>query len=133
MDHSYTFSFKVDASSIDNLGHVNNVNYLKWTQVIAEKHWTKLSNSSIDKKYVWVVLRHEIDYFSSAFLNDKITLKTWIGDSYGVKSDRYVNVMRNGEILCSTKTIWCLLDKTTMKPSRIPSEIMEILALNKMV
>ncbi|SNR36025.1 acyl-CoA thioesterase [Lutibacter flavus] len=133
MDHSYTFTFKVDASSIDNLGHVNNVNYLKWTQLIAEKHWTKLSNSSIDEKYVWVVLRHEIDYFSAAFLNDEITLKTWIGGSYGVKSDRYVNVMRNGEILCSTKTIWCLLDKATMKPFRIPLEIMGILTLNKMV
>ena len=131
MDKSHTITFKVDATFIDDLGHVNNVNYLKWAQLIAGKHWTKLSNSTIDEKYVWVVLRHEIDYFSSAYLNDEITLKTWIGDSYGVKSDRYVNVMRNGEILSSTKTIWCLLEKSSMKPTRIPSEIMEILKLNK--
>ena len=131
MGNNYSFSFFVDASSIDDLNHVNNINYLKWAQLVAEKHWTKLSNSSINKKYVWVVLRHEIDYFSAAYLNNKITLNTWIGDSYGVKSERFVNIMRNDKILCSTKTIWCLLDKFSMKPVRIPSEIMEILNTNK--
>jgi acyl-CoA thioester hydrolase len=131
MDNHYTFSFFVDASSIDDLNHVNNINYLKWTQLVAEKHWATLSNSSIDEKYVWVVLRHEIDYFSAAFLNDEITLKTWVGSSYGVKSERFVNIIRNDKILCSTKTIWCLLDKISMKPVRIPSEIIGILKANK--
>ena len=131
--NKFTFTVVVDKHKIDDLNHVNNINYLEWVQSAAQKHWEILSNSNFETKHVWVVLRHEIDYFSAAFLNDEITLKTWIGNSYGIRSDRYVNVMRNGEILCSTKTIWCLLDKTTMKPTRIPSEIMEILTINKTV
>lgn len=131
MNKSFSISFKVDSSLIDDLGHVNNVNYLKWVQEIAEKHWTSLTNPAIDKYYVWVVLRHEIDYFSAAFKDDKIVLKTWIGESYGLKSERFVEVIRDDKVICQAKTIWCLLDKISMKPVRIPIKILELLNSNK--
>ena len=133
MDKYFSITFQVASNLIDNLGHVNNVNYLKWVQEIAEKHWTNITNSSIENNYVWVVLRHEIDYFSAAFKDDKITLKTWIGDSYGIKSERYVEVIRDGKIICKAKTIWCLLDKISMKPVRIPTRILELLNSNKII
>ena len=110
---------------------MNNVNYLNWVQHAANKHWVLLSNSEIDSEFVWVVLRHEIDYISPAFLNDKITVKTWIGDSYGVKSDRFVEIKRGGELLTKSKTIWCLLNKKTLKPTRIPENILQLLAVSK--
>jgi len=40
---NYNYTFKVDQNSIDNLGHVNNVIYLDWAQIVAEKHWAQLS------------------------------------------------------------------------------------------
>ena len=85
MDKYFKFSFTVDESSIDNLNHVNNVTYLNWAQTVAGKHWDKISSDTINNTYVWVVIRHEVDYFSSAFLNDKIELKTW-----------QINVLREG-------------------------------------
>lgn len=131
MDKYFKFSFTVDESSIDNLNHVNNVTYLNWAQTVAGKHWDKISSDTINNTYVWVVIRHEVDYFSSAFLNDKIELKTWIGESYGVKSERFVNILKEHKVICSVKTTWCLLDKNSMKPVRIPIEILEILNTNK--
>ncbi len=131
MENHFNFSFTVDKTSIDNLNHVNNVTYLNWAQTVAEKHWKKISTSSINNKYVWVVIRHEVDYFSSAYLNDEIVLKTWIGESYGVKSDRFVDILKDDKVICSVKTIWCLLDKNSMKPVRIPEEIINVLNSNK--
>ncbi|WP_372744183.1 acyl-CoA thioesterase [Lutibacter sp.] len=130
-DLTYEFKLEVKASEIDDLNHVNNINYLNWVQLAANKHWKELSNSKIDEKYVWVVLRHEIDYFQPAFINETILVKTWVGSSYGVKSERFVEIRRNDELLAKAKTIWCLLDKVLMKPVRIPSEILQILKVKE--
>ena len=132
MNKYFTDSFKVDQNAIDGLNHVNNVIYLDWAQKIAEKHWSQLSNTTINNNFVWVVKRHEVDYFLPVFLNDKITLKTYIGESYGVKSERFVNVLKNDKLVCSVKTTWILLEKATMKPVRIPSEILTLLNSNKL-
>jgi len=126
-NNKFTFSFVVNENEIDDLNHVNNIHYVEWIQNAAQKHWDILKQQIINKNYVWVVLRHEVDYLASAKLNDIIEISTWIGDSYGVKSERFVEVKCEGKILAKAKTVWCLLDDKSMKPIRIPSEIMKIL------
>ncbi|MFK5957887.1 MAG: thioesterase family protein [Lutibacter sp.] len=125
--NKFSFVLKVRKEDIDNLNHVNNIRYIEWVQMAAEKHWEFITNSNLEAQIVWVVLRHEIDYFISAKLNDTITVNTWIGDSYGVKSERFVDIFKEDKLLAKAKTIWCLLDKKTMKPIRIPLNILEIL------
>jgi len=124
----YSYTKKVVENEIDDLNHVNNIVYLKWVQEVSELHWNLLSNNDLNSKYFWVVLRHEIDYFSSAKLNDSITITTFIGDSYGVKSERFVEIYKEEKLLVKAKTIWCLISKITMKPIRIPEEINAILS-----
>ena len=131
INNSFSYTLIVSESDLDTLNHVNNITYLKWVQNVAQKHWGILSNTEIDKNYVWVVIRHEIDYFLPALLNDTITVSTYIGDSYGVKSERFVEIKKGDKILAKAKTIWCLLDKNTMKPVKFPSEIMAILQSEK--
>jgi len=126
MKKSFEFDFIVTEKDIDHLNHVNNVIYVHWVLDAAEKHWDFLSTTEINDTYVWVVLRHEIDYLASAKLNDKITINTWIENTAGVKSERMVEIKNNEKILAKAVTIWCLLDKKSMKPARIPSEIIEI-------
>lgn len=126
-NNKFTFSFVVNENEIDDLNHVNNIHYVEWIQNAAQKHWDILKQQIINKNYVWVVLRHEVDYLASAKLNDIIEISTWIGDSYGVKSERFVEVKCEGKILAKAKTVWCLLDDKSMKLIRIPSEIMKIL------
>lgn len=123
----YSYSHLVSNNEIDNLNHVNNVTYLQWVQNAAEKHWEKLSNKNINENFVWVVLRHEIDYMSPAFLNESITITTWIGKSHGVKSERFVEITRDNQLLAKAKTIWVLLHKKSLKPTRIPLEILKIM------
>ena len=129
--NSFSFTLIVTKSELDALNHVNNVTYLKWVQNVAEKHWNSIVNAESGNKYVWVVIRHEIDYFLPAILNDEITITTYIGDSYGVKSERFVEIKKADKLLAKAKTIWCLLDKNTMKPVKVPSEIMSILQSKK--
>ena len=123
----YSYSKKVTESEIDHLNHVNNIEYLKWVQEASTLHWESISNEELNKKYFWVVLRHEIDYYVSVKLNDKIIITTYIGDSYSVKSERFVEIQNNGKLVAKAKTIWCLMAKNNMKPVRIPEEITVIL------
>lgn len=123
----YSTSLIVSKKDIDQLGHVNNLVYLEWVLKISGMHWNLLSTNEINAKYVWVVLRHEIDYLSSVKLNDEILISTWIGDSYGVKSERFVEIKFNQKIVARAKTTWCLLDRNSMKATRIPSNIIQLL------
>lgn len=68
-----TFSHPIAVSpeDIDEMGHVNNVVYLRWVQEAATAHWMNNAPEELHSKYAWVVLRHEIDYVSAAVLNDK--------------------------------------------------------------
>ncbi|MBL4938752.1 MAG: thioesterase family protein [Lutibacter sp.] len=93
-------------NEIDNLNHVNNIHYVQWVQKAAQKHWKSLSHTNFAAKYVWVVLRHEVDYLSSAKLNDELMVHTWKGASFGVKSERFVEIKKESKIIAKAKTIW---------------------------
>ena len=127
---SYQHSFRVEREHIDTLNHVNNVVYLHWVNDISEKHWNLLSNKKLNSKYFWVCIRHEIDYLDQAFLGDKITVYTWIGESKGVKSVRRVHIYKEDILLTKVSSIWCLIDAQTNKPTRIKEDILDILEDN---
>lgn len=118
----------VKTEHLDELHHVNNVVYLQWVQDVATAHWQSLASAEIQKKYAWVVLKHEIEYFSPAFLDDIITARTWVHQSEGVRSERHVELInqKTSKLLVRAKTIWCLLDAQTMKPRRIESDILNL-------
>ena len=124
----YTQEIIVSNRDIDDLNHVNNVVYLQWIQDIAKAHWENIAPAELTRKYIWMVLRHEIDYRSQAFLDDKLQIKTWVNWSEGVKSERAVEI-RNSEtqkVIIESKTTWCLLDANTKRPHRIENDIKDI-------
>jgi len=122
----FAFHLTITKDILDVLDHVNNVYYLQWVQNAAQKHWDILSTPDLNSKYVWIVLRHEIDYLRAAKLDDEIIISTWVEDIYGVKSERIVEIKKEAKLIARAKTTWCLLDKKSMKPVRIPSEIIKI-------
>lgn len=124
---SYQYTFKVKQKDIDELNHVNNVVYLQWVNNISEQHWNLLATEEIKNKYLWVVLRHELDYLNQAFLGDEITLLTWVGESIGVKSVRHVQVYKGKTILLKARSTWCLLEQKTLRPTRIKEDILSLL------
>jgi len=122
----HTQKIIVNKNEIDALNHVNNVVYLQWVNDVSEAHWKKLSTNNIQSKYIWVAVRHEIDYVKPAFLGEEITLKTYIDTLKGVKSVRKVEIYRNDELLAKSLTTWVLLDAKTQKITRIPNEIFHL-------
>lgn len=125
------FEHRITASAqdIDELGHVNNVVYVRYIQEVAAAHWDAIASAGLKAKYLWVVLRHEIDYRTPAFLNDEIIGTTWVGESHGAKFERFVKLVRASDqkVLAESKTIWCMLDARSMRPARITEDIVNIL------
>ena len=115
----------VTKNDLDDLNHVNNVIYVQWIQEIAKNHWDVLVSDEIKDNYYWVLLEHHIKYLHSALLNEKIRIKTYIEETKGVKSSRKVEIYNKGtnQLLVTSKTIWCLINAKTNKPSRINDEI----------
>ncbi|MGV3589867.1 MAG: acyl-CoA thioesterase [Adhaeribacter sp.] len=126
---AFKYAIKVHEPDIDELGHVNNVVYLRWVQEVATAHWNFAAPSHLKEIYTWVVIRHEIDYYSPAFLGDEIIGYTWVGEHQGAKFDRFVKLCRasNEKVLAEAKTTWCLLDAKTMRPRRIEQDVLSIL------
>lgn len=127
---SYEYTLTVLKEHIDSLNHVNNVVYVQWLNDVSEKHWKEISNTNLDSKYFWVVLKHEIDYFGEAILGDNLTIKTQVGESLGAKSIRHVEIYKAKKLLAKGKTTWCLIDAKTYKPKRIDNNILKILYTN---
>lgn len=117
----------VESSEIDTLNHVNNVVYVKWMEQVAVEHWAELTKDNPLPNYIWVVTRHEIDYFKQALLGDEITIKTWVGTTHGFKSERHIEFYKNDSLLVKVKTIWAMLEAKTFKPTRIAENVLKVL------
>lgn len=129
-EKDFSVAITVHKNDIDEIGHVNNVVYVRWVQEVAAAHWDSLASLEIKQKYLWVVLRHEIDYVSAAFEGDALLATTWVGETNGARSERFVHIAnsKTGKIIAKTKTIWCLIDGFTMRPKRVDQEILRLLS-----
>lgn len=131
MNDVYTSKRSVLPQEIDELNHVNNIVYLAWIQDIAYEHWNVLTQNDPQTDYVWYTIRHEIDYLQQAVLGDEITLKTWVGETKGVKSIRHVEVYKEDTLLAKSQTTYCLLNTKTKRPTRITESVLKILLPQK--
>lgn len=113
--------FAVVPEDIDQLGHVNNVVYLRWVQEIAVAHWRAAAPAQLQADVVWVVLRHEIDYQRPARTGDTVLGRTWVGDATGSRFERFTEFSRPGssEVLARARSVWCPLNARTGRPRRI--------------
>ena len=75
----------IEPADIDELGHVNNVTYVRWVQDAAVAHWRARAPAADQARLFWVVLRHEIDYKQPARLGDVIIARTWVGAASRLK------------------------------------------------
>ena len=131
MKNVYTLTITVSPEDLDLLHHVNNLVYVKWMDKIATNHWAYLTKDTPLPHYVWVVVRHEIDYLKQAILGDEIIVKTWVGETKGVTSVRFMEFYKNDVLLVKAKTTWAMLDAITHKPSRIRENVLKVLQAPK--
>ena len=126
--NAFETKFTVVASDIDELNHVNNVVYIQWIQNIANLHWTQLKQDLDTTAYVWVVIRHEIDYIGQSLLGETLVAKTWVGKTEGIRSIRHVEFYKNNKLVVKAQTTFCLVNAKTFRPTRITDQILMMLA-----
>ena len=121
----YEKTLTVQSEDLDELNHVNNIRYIDWVQQISKEHWEKVTSSDLRRELIWVVRKHEVNYFKSAVLDDELTLKTHIAQNKGPISTRIVEVWNNKThtLLVKASTDWCLLDASSFRPKRVPEQI----------
>jgi acyl-CoA thioester hydrolase len=119
----FEHQFIVPKADIDEQGHVNNVAYVRYVQEVAVAHWFHVTNQEQQEKFAWFLIRHEIDYKKQAFEGEALTVKTWVTDWSAATCERWVEIYRETDLLVKSKTIWCLLDRRTYRPKRIPPEL----------
>ena len=110
---------------IDELGHVNNAVWVQWIQEVAVGHWYASAPERYRDAFVWVVIRHEIDYLRPALVGDVVTGRTWVDEApKGAKFDRFMEFTgADGKVLVKARTTWAMLDKASGRPQRITTEI----------
>jgi acyl-CoA thioester hydrolase len=113
------------ADDIDELGHVNNAVWVRWIQDMATAHWRAVAPQAHVDAYVWVVVRHEIDYLRAVLAGETVTGRTWVGGApKGARFDRHVEfVGADGRPRVRARTTWAILDKATGRPLRVPAEV----------
>ena len=127
MNSVFSLKFKVKSSDIDDLNHVNNVSYVQWMDTVAFEHLAYLTKDNPLPEYVWVVMRHEIDYLKQAVLGDEVIAKTWVGKTRGFTSERLMEFYKDDVLILKAKTIWAMLNSKTYKPARIREKVLNIL------
>lgn len=123
----FSIQFQVKEEHLDDLQHVNNAVYVKWMEDLAGAHWKQLTKNYDLDHYIWVVLRHEIDYKAQATLGDIITGKTKVGGSKGFTSERFIEFYKNDVLLVKAKTTWAMLYRKNYKPARIREDVLQVL------
>ncbi|MBL8543616.1 MAG: acyl-CoA thioesterase [Hyphomonadaceae bacterium] len=132
MSEIFIQRFPVDAADIDELGHVNNIVYLRYAQDIAIAHWRSRAAPEMLSAYVWVVARHEVDYRAQLTLGDQVEVRTYVDDAaHGATWARFVDIYKEGAAKPSAqiKSNWCLLDAQTRRLKRVPPEIVARFAI----
>jgi acyl-CoA thioester hydrolase len=111
--------------AIDELGHVNNAVWVQWIQEVALAHWYSVAAPEHRQDYIWVVVRHEIDYLRAAFEGESLTGRTWVGEApKGARFDRHMEfVGEDGKVRVRAVTVWAIIDKATGRPIRVPPEV----------
>jgi acyl-CoA thioester hydrolase len=123
--HVFELTIVVEAADIDQLGHANNVTWVRWVQDAAVAHWRAAAPAEDQEKLLWIVLRHEIDYHQPAHEGDRMIARTWVGNAKGLRFERFTEFRREGEekLLVRARTVWCPIDAHRGRPVAVSDAV----------
>lgn len=119
---------QVQQPHLDAMNHVNNVVYIQWMQDIASMHWHAIATPELKNKFVWMIRRHEVDYYNQAFLNDSLLITTWTGEYTNVTWKRHYEITRpaDNKKIISAVSLWIPVDVETQKPQRVDEAMVSL-------
>ena len=118
----------VREEEIDEQGHVNNLEYLRWMQSAAVAHSTEQGWSPeryIEEGSAFVVRSHTIEYLAPAFAGQRVLVETWVTGFHRVTSLRKYLIRRPDDetLLARAETNWAYIGRKHGVPRRIPQEL----------
>ena len=121
----FSLGFTAAPADIDELGHVNNAVWVRWIQDVATAHWLAVAEPAHVDAYVWVVVRHEIDYLGNVGPGETVTARTWVPDApRGARFDRHIAfTSADGKVKVRSKTTWAIVDRASGRVIRVPKEV----------
>jgi acyl-CoA thioester hydrolase len=125
---SYTMVRNVADDDIDNLGHANNIAYVRWIQDVAVAHSETVGLGFAAYARigaVFVIRRQEVDYLRPLLRGDTIQVRTWIGSVAAAKCQRATEITSaaTGIVAARALTTWGFVDFRSGRPTRIPDEV----------
>lgn len=114
-------------TDFDQLGHVNNVVYLRYVQEVAGSHWMNIATAEQQQSSIWVVGRHEIDYRHSILPGTQVLGLTWVHPPQGMRFYRSVWLVSPDKqtVFAQAKTTWLLLNAQTGRPKLVPDDMLK--------
>ena len=127
MAQTYTRKFRVRHYECDALGHLNNVNYVRYMQETAFDASTAagFDGAAYEKLgCYWLIRETDIEYLKPSQYGDTLEIKTWVIDFHRVRSRRAYEIRNheNNELVANTSTDWVFLERDSNRPVRIPDE-----------
>jgi acyl-CoA thioester hydrolase len=116
---------RVTRRDIDRMGHVNNSVYLRWIEEAVHAHWAALATPEEFAAFLWIAVRHEIDYRRPAFAGDHLEVETRIVSIRRVRAWYETVIRRKAETLVEARSCWCCIDAGTRKLTAIPARTAE--------
>ena len=130
----FEYQHQVTSDEIDGVGHVNNIQYLRWMQDAAVAHstaqgWPSTAYHQLGQG--WVVRSHSIEYLVPAYAGDEIVVRTWVADMKRVTSVRRYELLRiaDGKHLAIASTNWAFVRFSNLQPCRVPAEVLNAFEL----
>jgi acyl-CoA thioester hydrolase len=124
---AYRHTLRVSAADIDELGHANNVVWVRWVNEAALAHATQMGMGPEGCRAlnsIWVVRRHDVEYLLPAFEGQTIEAFTWPESFRGATSRRRTLFREGGRVLARAETLWVLLELGSGRPRRVPPEML---------
>jgi acyl-CoA thioester hydrolase len=128
MPRIFVRSLTVPAEAIDAIGHVNNIEYVRWMQDVAADHSAAQGwplERYMQSGAAWIIRSHSIEYLRPAFAGDSVSLFTWVADmSRSASRRKYLFYRARGEdILARAETHWVFVNFASGAPVRIPESL----------
>lgn len=120
------------ADDIDGLNHTNNAVYVQWCEQIGWAHSETLGLSLADYRRLdraMAIRRGEYDYLLPAFLNEPLSLATWLLASGGkLTMERRFQLVRDSDQATILRGRWELvcIELSSGRPRRMPAEFLRV-------
>lgn len=129
----FTLEIQVVEADTDELGHANNVIYVRWLEDISWAHVNELGinwemHEATGK--AMAITRTEIDYLASANAGDRLLMGTWVTGFDGrFRSARQFQLVRltDRKTLMRAVSTHACVDMKSQRPSRVPKEFADIM------